>query len=236
MSTYYESYIFVRSNNDELEYIGPYSQNGKPCSLFEGTGSYVGEVVGEVMHEYLKNLKIKDASDPLKFLGFKPNEENSYGWEDVQCTVLSWNELDNGERGPVRYGYIYKTLKRNLEINGFEKDSYLSNYYDEEDDPKCPGIICVDEFEKLSYSVSLLSMPEPMKFESEEDLLNQLVPNVDGLIIKDAGRQAVYLPEVWEQLPEKQKFLNSLKQKAGLRPDWFSNTFQAYRFRTELID
>lgn len=93
-----------------------------------------------------------------------------------------------------------------------------------------------DEFEKLSYSVSLLSMPEPMKFESEEDLLNQLVPKVDGLIIKDAGRQAVYLPEVWEQLPEKQKFLNSLKQKAGLRPDWFSNTFQAYKFRTELID
>ena len=38
MSTYYESYIFVRSNNDELEYIGPYSKNGKPCSLFEGSG------------------------------------------------------------------------------------------------------------------------------------------------------------------------------------------------------
>lgn len=149
MSTYYESYIFVRSNNDELEYIGPYSKNGKPCSLFEGTGSYVGEVVGEVMYGYLKNIKIKGASDPVKFLGFKSNEEDSYGWEDVQCTVLSWNELDNGEQ-PVRYGYIYKTLKRNLEIHGFEKDSYLSNYYDEEDDPKYPEIICVDEFEKLS--------------------------------------------------------------------------------------
>ena len=59
MSTYYESYIFVRSNNDELEYIGPYSQNGKPCSLFEGSGGYVGEVVGEAMYGYLKNIKIK---------------------------------------------------------------------------------------------------------------------------------------------------------------------------------
>ena len=59
MSTYYESYIFVRSDNDELEYIGPYSKKGKPCSLFEGTGSYVGEVVGEVMYGYLKNIKIK---------------------------------------------------------------------------------------------------------------------------------------------------------------------------------
>lgn len=149
MSTYYESYIFVRSNNDELEYIGPYSKNGKPCSLFEGTGSYIGEVVGDAMYGYLRNLKFKDTSDPVKFLGFKSNEEDPYGWGDVQCTVLSWNELDNGEQ-PVRYGYIYKTLKRNLEIHGFEKDSYLSNYYDEEDAPKYSGIICVDEFEKLS--------------------------------------------------------------------------------------
>ena len=30
MSIYYESYIFVRSNNDKLEYIGPYSQMENP--------------------------------------------------------------------------------------------------------------------------------------------------------------------------------------------------------------
>lgn len=93
-----------------------------------------------------------------------------------------------------------------------------------------------NEFAKLKYSVSLLSTPEMMNFHNEEDLLNQIVAGIDGLIIKDAGRQAVYLPEVWEQLPQKQTFLNSLKQKAGLKADWFSNTFQAYRFRTELID
>ena len=150
MSTYYESYIFVRSDNDELEYIGPYSKKGEPLSLFEGTESYVGEVVGDVMYGYLKNLKIKDNPDSEKFLGFKFDKEYSYIREDVRCTVLSWNELNSGDRGPVRYGYVYKTLKRNLEINGFEKDSYLTNYYEEEDDPKYPGIICVDEFEKLS--------------------------------------------------------------------------------------
>ena len=145
--------------------------------MFEGTGSYVGEVVGEVMYGYLKNLKIKDASDPVKFLGFKSSEEDSYGWEDVQCTVLSWNELDNGERGPVRYGYIYKALKRNLEINGFEKDSYLSNYYDD-DDLEYPGIICVDEFEKLS--------PEDQKnyhFETWSDTENGTQARADMITV-----------------------------------------------------
>ncbi|MBU9872217.1 hypothetical protein KTQ89_07585 [Holdemanella porci] len=150
MSTYYESYIFIQSDNDELEYIGPYSKEGRPCPLFQGTEGYVGEVVGDVMYRYLKSLKIKDVSDSVKFLGFKSSEENPYGWGEVRCTFLSWDELDNGEYGPVRYGYIYKTLKRNLEISGFEKNSYLTNYYDEEDDIKYPGIICVNEFEKLS--------------------------------------------------------------------------------------
>lgn len=92
-----------------------------------------------------------------------------------------------------------------------------------------------NELEKISISVSLLSHPVRMCFKDENDLLEQLKPGVDGLIIKDAGRQAVYLPEVWHQLPEKEQFLNSLKQKAGLAPDWFSDTFEAYRFTTSYV-
>jgi hypothetical protein len=91
------------------------------------------------------------------------------------------------------------------------------------------------ELDKLGFSVSLLGTPSKINFTSEEDLLEQLVPNEDGLIIKDAGRQALYLPEVWQQIPEKKDFLNSLKQKAGLKPDWFSDTFEAYRIKTQLI-
>lgn len=91
------------------------------------------------------------------------------------------------------------------------------------------------EFDKLEYSVSLLSQPTPYKFNSEDDLINQIKQNTDGVIIKDIGRQAVYLPEVWNQIPDKKEFLNSLKQKAGLKPDWFSNTFEAYNFKTIVI-
>jgi AMMECR1 domain-containing protein len=62
-----------------------------------------------------------------------------------------------------------------------------------------------------------------------------MVPNIDGIIIKDKQYQAVYLPVVWEQLPDKKEFLNSLKMKAGLSPDYFSSTFEAYRFETIYI-
>lgn len=90
------------------------------------------------------------------------------------------------------------------------------------------------ELEKINLTVSLLSPPEKINFESENDLLEKIKTG-EGLIIKDAGRQAVYLPEVWEQLPEKTEFLKSLKVKAGLSPDWFSETLEAYRFKTSLI-
>jgi AMMECR1 domain-containing protein len=75
-----------------------------------------------------------------------------------------------------------------------------------------------------------------MDFKDEQDLLNQIRPFIDGIIIKDGINQAVYLPSVWEQLPDKVMFLNSLKQKAGLSPHHFSKNFQAFRYTTEYIN
>ena len=91
------------------------------------------------------------------------------------------------------------------------------------------------EVEQLQIAVSILSEPKKMNFKDEEDLLNQMRPNIDGIIIKDKGYQAVYLPSVWEQLPNKKEFLNTLKIKAGLSADYFSDTFEAYRFETVYI-
>lgn len=92
-----------------------------------------------------------------------------------------------------------------------------------------------NEIKDLSIAVSLLSIPTPMKFEDEEDLLNQIRENIDGIIIRDGNYQAVYLPSVWEQIPDKKMFLNSLKVKAGMNPNHFSKTFEAYRFETSYI-
>ncbi len=92
-----------------------------------------------------------------------------------------------------------------------------------------------DEVSELDIAVSLLSTPKSMKFDSEQDLLDKIVPFKDGIIIRDGNYQAVYLPSVWEQLPDKKEFLNSLKVKAGLPRNYFSETFEAYRFETVYI-
>ncbi len=93
-----------------------------------------------------------------------------------------------------------------------------------------------NELDELKIDISLLSDPKPIEFSDEKDLLEKIVPYKDGIIIKDGNYQAVYLPSVWEEIPDKELFLKSLKMKAGMQPDHFSDTFEALRFYSEYIE
>lgn len=92
-----------------------------------------------------------------------------------------------------------------------------------------------DEFNDLEIHLSLLTPAEPLTFTSEQDLLAQLKPGIDGLILKEGYRRGTFLPSVWETLPKPEQFLQHLKQKAGLEPDYWSDSIRIYRYRTEMI-
>lgn len=89
-----------------------------------------------------------------------------------------------------------------------------------------------NELPELKLSISLLSDYERVRFSDEADLLRQLIPGIDGVVIRDGNRQGLFLPSVWKQLPDKQEFLNNLKLKAGLSPAYWSDKLKIYRFRT----
>lgn len=91
------------------------------------------------------------------------------------------------------------------------------------------------EFERLAIHISILSPPEPVQFSSEADLLTQLRPRVDGLIIEEGAYHGTFLPSVWEQLPEPREFLRHLKHKAGLSPDYWSSRIRVQRYTAESI-
>lgn len=88
------------------------------------------------------------------------------------------------------------------------------------------------ELAQLEIHISILTPSEAMTFSSEEDLLNQLRPGIDGLIISDSRHKATFLPSVWEQLSEPREFLNHLKRKAGLDVNYWSDEMKAFRYRT----
>jgi AmmeMemoRadiSam system protein A/AmmeMemoRadiSam system protein B len=72
-----------------------------------------------------------------------------------------------------------------------------------------------DEVDKIEVEVSVLTAPEPLAFTTPEDLLAKLRPHRDGVVLQVNGRGSTYLPQVWEQIPDKVVFLDSLSQKAG---------------------
>lgn len=101
-------------------------------------------------------------------------------------------------------------------------------------DPRFPPLEAAERSE-LTVSLSVLSPSSPMTFADEAGLLAQLRPGIDGLIIADQGRRALFLPSVWETLPEPRRFLSHLRAKAGLPADHFSPTFKAWRFIAEEV-
>jgi AmmeMemoRadiSam system protein A len=101
-------------------------------------------------------------------------------------------------------------------------------------DPRFPPVTG-EELADLRIELSLLTVPEPISFTSEPDLAAQLVPGLDGLILQAGSRQGVFLPAVWESLPEPMAFLRHLKTKAGLSPRHPAEGLEAFRFHTQSI-
>lgn len=102
------------------------------------------------------------------------------------------------------------------------------------EDPRFPPVSQA-ELDEIDIHLSLLTPAEPMQFASEADLLRQLQPGVDGLILAEGSQRGTFLPSVWEQLPQPLDFLRHLKRKAGLPMDYWSDSVQVARYRTEMI-
>lgn len=99
-------------------------------------------------------------------------------------------------------------------------------------DPRFTALTA-EEFAPLRLHVSVLSPPEPIAFTSEEDLLKQIRPGLDGLVLQAGDRRGTFLPAVWEMIAEPRAFLAHLKVKAGLPMDFWSDDLRVERYTTE---
>lgn len=89
------------------------------------------------------------------------------------------------------------------------------------------------DISNISLELSILGKPELLEFGSEQELLKQIRPGLDGLIFQDGLNRGTFLPTVWESLSERKDFLQHLKIKAGLPTDHWSNTVKVWRYTTE---
>lgn len=107
-------------------------------------------------------------------------------------------------------------------------------------DPRFPPL-SAEEFEgsdggeRVHIEVSLLGAAEPIdagdgKGTDEAAALARLRPRVDGVILSYGGRRATFLPQVWDALPDPERFMAQLKMKAGLPPDFWDERIRLARY------
>jgi len=75
-----------------------------------------------------------------------------------------------------------------------------------------------EELGQIEIEISVLTLPEPLDFDSPDDLLRKLRPHVDGVVLVMGSRHATFLPQVWEDLPDTETFLAHLSRKAEMAP------------------
>jgi hypothetical protein len=92
--------------------------------------------------------------------------------------------------------------------------------------PLTPG-----EWPRCEVEVSVLSSAKPLRFADEAEMLAQIRAGEDGVILEHEGRRATFLPQVWESLPEKPKFLGELMRKAGIPADTRLARCKLWRYR-----
>lgn len=90
--------------------------------------------------------------------------------------------------------------------------------------------VAEDELDDISLEVSVLTKPESFDYNGIEDLLLKITPGVDGIILDYQGHRSTFLPQVWDELPDKIKFLEHLSRKAGLgENDWQKASYRKYQ-------
>jgi AmmeMemoRadiSam system protein A len=73
-----------------------------------------------------------------------------------------------------------------------------------------------EELEDVNIEISILTVPNKLQGDSNEELIEQIRPGIDGVILLTGYHHATFLPQVWEQLPDRESFLSHLCLKAGL--------------------
>ena len=217
-----------------------YSNSGDtagPKNKVVGYAAIAYYKISAINHQKGPNYMEKEKGDILLKLARKtianrlnpetPGPDGPGGLDDGPGGASASDDTFNARRG------TFVTLKINNQLRGCignlspdksiidgVKDNAINAAFN---DPRFPPL-SKNELKKVDIEISLLTKPAVLEYQDGNDLLKKLRPNVDGVIIRKGFYSATFLPQVWEQLPDKKSFLEHLCQKAGLPSDEWRRT------------
>ena len=94
----------------------------------------------------------------------------------------------------------------------------------------------IDELPLISIEVSCLTPLIKVDYESSNDLIKKLRPEIDGVVLKDGARRATFLPQVWVKIPDPKLFLDLLCEKLGAPAQyWRQKNLDVYTYQVEIF-
>lgn len=136
------------------------------------------------------------------------------------ASFVSLHLLDGSLRGCIGSVAAARPL-----VEDITRNAYLAAF----EDPRFPPL-SAEAYPRLTIEISVLSPPEPLPFADEAALCAALVPGRDGLLLEQGRRRGLFLPQVWESLPDPVEFVGHLKDKAALPPGPLDGGVRASRF------
>ena len=90
------------------------------------------------------------------------------------------------------------------------------------------------EVQMIAIEISVLTPPVKLEYSTPEDLVLKLNPREDGVILRDGRLRATFLPQVWDQLPDKAEFLSHLCTKMGAASSlWKVKNLEVFTYQVE---
>jgi AmmeMemoRadiSam system protein A len=90
-----------------------------------------------------------------------------------------------------------------------------------------------EELARTRIEISLMSPLEPIGASTREELLANLRAGVDGLVLTAGPCSAVFIPAMWEQIPDKDAFVDHLLVKGRFPRGRWPAGMRAERFTAE---
>ncbi len=119
----------------------------------------------------------------------------------VFVTLTKHGEL----RGCIGYIDAIKPLYKGIIENAVNAAFYDPRFYP----------LSREELDQIIIEISVLTKPVSFDYSSTAELLDRLKTK-PGVILSMNGYSATFLPQVWEELPDREQFLTHLCMKAGL--------------------
>lgn len=162
---------------------------------------------------------VSDANNP-------PHDASDEAWLSQPGASFVTLRIEGALRGCIGSLVAHQPLKEDVRRNARAAAFEDPRFYP----------LSKEEFEEIDIEVSVLSDPEPMHFTTREEALAMLRPGIDGVVLTASGRRATFLPQVWEELPDRELFIAHLMRKAGLPMDYWDDSVRIERYTVTAYD